>query len=116
MKPLSKLIGIVCIVILPVDAQKNIKLTSPNGNIGFSFELRGKKMMYTVTLKGKTIVDYSSLSLQFDNGNFETNLKFNKPVFRDTTEEYELVVGKTKRVHSHYKEVTIPRALQSKSN
>jgi alpha-glucosidase len=64
--------------------------------------------MYSVAFKGKNIVDYSSLSLQFDNGNFKNNLKFNKPVFRDTIEKYELVVGKTKHVQAHYKEVVIP--------
>jgi len=109
MKLLSQLIGIISIIIsLPVYAQKNVKLTSPDSDLVFSFKLTSDKMMYSVTLKGKTIVDYSSLSLQFENGSFGANLKFNKPVFRDTTEDYELVVGKTKQVHSHYKEVTIP--------
>jgi len=64
--------------------------------------------MYSVSFKGKTLVDYSSLGLNFDNGNFSNNLKLNKPVYRDTTEDYELVVGKTKKVRSHYKEVSIP--------
>ena len=36
------------------------------------------------------------------------NLAINKPVFRDTSEDYELVTGKTKQVHTHYKEVRIP--------
>ncbi len=65
-------------------------------------------MQYSVAYRGKTIVDYSSLSLKFDKDNFDNNLKINKPVFRDTTEDYELIVGKTKQVHTHYKEVTIP--------
>jgi len=109
MKPSSHLICISYLVIsLTASAQKNIRLTSPDNNIVFSFKFLNNKMMYCITLKGKTIVDYSSLSLKFNNGNFETNLKFNKPVFRDTTEDYELVVGKAKQIHSHYKEVTIP--------
>jgi alpha-glucosidase len=103
------LIYIICTIIsLPISAQKNVRLTSPDNNLVFSFKVLNKKMMYNVTFKDKTIVDYSFLSLQFDNGSFETNLKFNKPLFRDTTEDYALVVGKAKQVHSHYKEVTIP--------
>src|ERR1041385_5355944 len=99
MKPSSLLGSIISMIIsVSASAQKDIKLTSPNNNIVFAFKFLNKKMMYSVALKGKTIVDYSSLSLQFDNGNFETNLKFNKPVFRDTTEDYELVVGKAKQV------------------
>ena len=91
----------------PLVAQ-NIKLTSPNGNIVFNFKLQTNKATYAVTFKGKTIVDYSSLSLNFENGNFQNNLIINKPVYKDTSEDYELIVGKTKNVHSHYREVIIP--------
>ena len=89
-------------------AQKIIKLTSPNGNIIFNFKLENNKATYAVSFKGKTIVDYSSLSLDFENGKFENNLTTRKPVYKDTSENYELIVGKTKNVHSHYNEVTIP--------
>ncbi len=92
----------------PVFCENNIQLSSPNGNINFFFRLINKSAMYTVTFKGKTLVDYSSLSLNFDNGNFQNNLKLNKPIFRDTVEDYNLIVGKTKQVHTHYKEVIIP--------
>jgi alpha-glucosidase len=93
---------------LPASAQKIIRLTSPGGNIVFALKLSNERIMYSVALKQKTIVDYSYLSLRFQNGNFENNIKFSEPVYRDTTEDYELVVGKTKQVHAHYKEVTIP--------
>jgi len=89
-------------------AQKAIKLTSPNGNIIFNFKLENNKATYAVSFKGKTIVDYSSLSLNFDNGNFENNITTRKAIYKDTSEDYELIVGKTKNVHSHYHEVTIP--------
>ncbi len=99
---------IYLIIALPVIAQKKINLTSPDGNLRFSFKLFNKTMMYSVAFKGKTIIDYSSLCLQFETDNFETNLTMNKPVYRDTSEDYELIVGKTKQVHTHYKEVKIP--------
>jgi alpha-glucosidase len=109
MKLLPKILCIVCVLLsLQLFAQNNIKLTSPNGNIVFNFKLANNTAMYSVAFKGKTIVDYSALSLKFDNGNFENTLTINKPVFRDISEDYELVVGKTKNVHSHYREVVIP--------
>ncbi len=65
-------------------------------------------MNYSVAFKGKTIIDNSSLSLKFDKDNFQNNLKIDKTVYHDTTEDYDLIVGKTKHVHTQYKEVTIP--------
>ncbi len=109
MKLFSKLLCIACIFLsLQSVAQKNIRLSSPNGNIVFSFVLMNHSPSYSIIFKGKTIVDYSLLSLSFEDGLFENNLKLNKPVFRDTTEDYELIVGKTKQVHTHYKELTLP--------
>jgi alpha-glucosidase len=109
MKRLLKCSCIIYLIIaLPVIAQKKINLTSPDGHLRFYFKLVNKTMMYSVVFKGSTIIDYSSLGLQFENDNFETNLTMNKPVYRDTSEDYELIVGKTKQVHTHYKEVAIP--------
>ena len=109
MKPLLNCLYIFFLIIcIPVNAQKNINLTSPDGNISFSFKLVNKTMNYNVAFKQKKLIDNSSLGLQFENDNFNSNLKIKKPVYRDTTEDYDLVVGKTSHVHTHYKEVTIP--------
>jgi alpha-glucosidase len=96
------------IISIPVNAQKNINLTSPDGNISFSFKLVNKAMNYSVAFKQKKLIDNSSLGLQFENDNFGNNLKMSKPTYRDTLEDYDLVVGKTSHVHTHYKEVMIP--------
>jgi alpha-glucosidase len=106
---LSKVLCIIYMMIaLPAAAQKKISLTSPDSNILFSFRLMNKTMEYSVAFKKKTIVGYSSLGLQFDDNNFNANLAITKPAFRDTSEDYELVTGKTRLVHTHYKEVRIP--------
>ncbi|HEY6975829.1 MAG TPA: glycoside hydrolase family 97 protein [Chitinophagaceae bacterium] len=107
MKLQPKLLCIICLLSSSLIAQ-NIKLTSPNGNLIFSFKFINKIPAYSVSFKGKVLVDNSTLSLNFDNGNFEHNLRINKPVFRDTSEDYVLIVGKAKNVHSHYSEVIIP--------
>lgn len=92
----------------PVSAQSKISLSSPDKNIVFSFLLKNKKATYAVTYKGKIVVDPSEIALEFNNTSFENNLRINKPIFKNTTEDYDLVVGKTRRVHDEYKEVTIP--------
>src|SRR3954463_11078501 len=109
MKQLPKLLCFIFLLLPPqLFAQNNIKLASPNGNIVFNFKLTNTVAAYSISFKGKLIVDYSPLSLNFENGNFEKNLTVNKPVYKDTSEDYELIVGKTKNVHSHYHEVLIP--------
>ena len=88
-------------------AQKNLQLASPNGNIQFSFKLLNNSPSYSVRFKSNQIINNALLSLSFDNRTFEKNLKINKAVFRDTTEDYELFTGKAKQVHTHYKKVLI---------
>ncbi len=108
-KLLSGLAWIACLLVSrPLFAQKDIRIASPDSNIIFSFRLSNTSPAYAVAYKGNTIIDYSAISLLFDDGIFENNLTINKPVFRDTTEDYELVLGKTKKVHTRYRELTLP--------
>ncbi|MEO8862685.1 MAG: glycoside hydrolase family 97 catalytic domain-containing protein, partial [Ginsengibacter sp.] len=109
MKRLSKLLWLLFLLSFSqVVAQKKVILNSPDGNIKFSFSLVNKVIKYSVAYKSKTLISNSSLGLQFANDSFEKNLKSGKPSFRDTTEDYELVTGKAKQVHSRFKEVKIP--------
>ena len=89
-------------------AQKAIKLTSPNGDITFSFEIIKGSAFYNVTYKKEKIISSSQLSLVFSKDDFTGNIRLNKPVFRDTIESYDLIVGKTSHVQTHYKEVLLP--------
>ena len=93
---------------LQTNAQKNLTLTSPDSRIVFTFKITDKAPVYSVSYKGKMLVENSAVGLQFDDSNFRENLKAGRPIFRDTTEEYELVVGKTKKVVTRYRELTIP--------
>ena len=105
---LNCLYALLLVIYFPANAQKNIRLSSPDGNISFSFKLVNKTMNYSVAFKQKKLIDNSFLGLQFDSDNFANNIKIGKPLYRDTTEDYNLVVGKTSHVHTRYKEVTIP--------
>jgi alpha-glucosidase len=96
------------VIFQPGGAQKKLKLVSSNGNIVFTFSLTPKGPVYNVSFKSKILIENSPLSLQFDNGVLQKNLIINNPVFRETSEDYELIVGKTKNVHSSYRELLIP--------
>ena len=97
-------------------AQKNLKLTSPNGQIAFTFRLTDKSPVYNLSYKGKTLIETSPLGLQFDNGNFQQNLKNGKPSFRDSTEDYELIVGKAKKITARYRETIVPLSDKSSNH
>lgn len=111
MKLLIKLFHLILLFAsIHLYAQKHITLTSPNQKLIFSCEVINKQIYYNVTFKSKKIIGNSPLSLRFNDDNFGNNVTMKKPVFRDTTEDYNLVVGKTSHVHTHYKEVAIPFA------
>jgi alpha-glucosidase len=108
MKLLPTIVLTCCLLFSTAIAQKNVQLTSPGGNIVFSFKLLNKVPSYSVSFKSKKIIADASLGLSFENGPFENNLKINKPIVKDTTEDYELFTGKARLVHTHYKEILIP--------
>ena len=105
---------------ITTDGQKKVELTSPDGNIHFTFSLIDQSVFYAVSYKGKTVIDKSSLSLNFSDGNFSDHLHILSPIFREADEKYSLVTGKTKNVDEHFKEVLIPieeiNALHRKIN
>ncbi|MEP6615702.1 MAG: glycoside hydrolase family 97 protein [Ginsengibacter sp.] len=88
-------------------ARDIVRVTSPDGNIIFICNL-DKTLHYTVIFKGSTLIANASVSLHFEDVVFQNNVTYGKPVFRDTTEDYDLVVGKSSHVHTRYKEVSIP--------
>ncbi|HEY2720750.1 MAG TPA: glycoside hydrolase family 97 protein [Chitinophagaceae bacterium] len=94
---------------LYLPAQKNVRVSSPNGNIVSNFHLADGSVFYTVSFKNKLLLNNSSLSLDFlEGGEFKKNLKIVKPIFRNGEEDYELITGKAKLVKQAYHEVTIP--------
>lgn len=96
------------LITLVTSAQKNIRLASPDGSIIFLFHLNAGKAFYNVSYKNNKIINDSKLRLAFADGDFENDLRVNKPFYKDSIEDYDLIVGKTKHVHDNYKEVTIP--------
>lgn len=90
-------------------AQKNVQLSSPDGRLIFSFAIVQQQPQYSVKFKGQPLVGSSSLGLLFKDGtDFTKNIRTGKAINSEKEESYELVVGKTKTVSDHYREVLIP--------
>ena len=77
-------------------------------NYPFHFRSAKKVLYYNISFKNKPVIDNSSISLDFPGSEFKQNIKAGKPIFRKGTEDYELIVGKTRSVHDPYSEVLIP--------
>lgn len=95
-------------------AQKPVKLTSPDGKLVFSFGVSKSGAFYNVRYNSTQLIAQSQLNLVFNDGDISKNVQLLKPVFRDTTETYDLVVGKTSHVITHYKEVLLPLQIAGK--
>ena len=91
-----------------VAAQRTIRLTSPDANIKCAFRVSDNEIQYSVLYKNKPLVESSTINLQFGGDQSQQVLRLGKPVFRDTTEHYELITGKASSVQSVYREARIP--------
>jgi alpha-glucosidase len=95
-------------------AQRKIALSSPDGKIVFQFTSIRKELVYSIAYKGKSLIEKSAVSLSFNGRTFGSNVKILSPKFRDGVEDYELIVGKTKKVHDAYREAIIPLESETK--
>ena len=91
-----------------VFAQKKIIVSSPDNNLRFSFAFFDAKPAYSVAYKNQVLIDNSMLSLVFADGSFANHITAGKAVYKDTTEEYDLLTGKASHVKEHYKDALIP--------
>jgi alpha-glucosidase len=89
-------------------AQKNIQLTSPDGNISFSFTLTKNLPEYTVAYKKEILIQHASLNLIFDDGKpLEHCALRQAPIFSSGADNYKLIVGKTSSVNAPYKKLIL---------
>lgn len=109
---MKKFFCLVCLLYFAIHtsfAQKKIELASPDKSVRFRFYLTKEAPVYSVSFKGKTLIEASKLGLTFaGSDSFSSNLKTGKPVFSKADEYYDLPVGKASRVRNHYRQVLIP--------
>ncbi|HUS03690.1 MAG TPA: glycoside hydrolase family 97 N-terminal domain-containing protein, partial [Chitinophagaceae bacterium] len=100
----------LCVLLLAafLFAQKEVRLTSPDGNIVFTLQLNKAVPEYSIAFKKNVLIKNSTLNLVFeDKGPIKIFGSNQAPVFTEVNENYDLVVGKAKRVNNHYKQLTI---------
>lgn len=99
-----------CLLFLTVNlfAQKEIRLTSPDNNIVFTLKLDQGLPAYSIAYQKNLIIKNSTLNLVFEDKSILKKTGNNQsPVFTEVNENYELIVGKVKKVNSHYKQMVI---------
>lgn len=89
-------------------AQRTIRIDSPDGNISFAFYPKTNSLQYGVIYRKKVLIEPSLLKLDFGGMSDKGSMKTGKPVYRDTTESYDLLIGKKKHVTTVYKELVLP--------
>jgi alpha-glucosidase len=90
-------------------AKKVISVTSPDAKIKFWLSTDKDGLYYKVAYKGVLMIDKSRLNLTFkEGGTFNSNLVITSANPERLTEDYELITGKTSKVHSECNRVIIP--------
>jgi len=90
-------------------AQNKMEISSPDGQILFTFGLNTGHAEYSVKYKKRLLIEHSPVGLTFINNDiFGNDIQLGKASVSEGMESYLLPEGKSGKVHDPYKEVTIP--------
>src|ERR1700761_5667690 len=108
--PVLKLTALLLLIsVSSAFAKQVISIASPDKKITFSLSKDGSGLIYNVSYKGQLLINNSRLSISFkEGGTFGQNISIGKPEFKKMEETYDLIVGKSSKVHSVSNEVMIP--------
>lgn len=99
---------IVCLFVLFALNMQAGQVSSPNGDIKVNFELKGSVPTYSVTFKGKTVVNPSRLGYYLDNGE---DLLDGFTVLEEATSNFQEtwvpVWGENKSIYNHYNQLVV---------
>jgi len=88
--------------------QKTINISSPNQQIKFTLGKDKEGMFYKVSFHSVLIADVSRLNISFkEGGAFSPNVELSASNTERLSEDYDLIIGKTSRVHSESNDVVI---------
>jgi alpha-glucosidase len=105
----SNLLAILILFFLDAKAQKVVGITSPDKQIQFSLSTDKEGLFYKISYQKTLMVDVSRLNLTFkESGAFKNNLVISSSKIERLTEDYELMTGKTSKVHSDCNRVIVP--------
>ncbi|MBL4676713.1 MAG: glycoside hydrolase family 97 protein [Mucilaginibacter sp.] len=109
--------GLLAIILLSTvifTSQAQVKVKSPDGNIIFQIKTDRTGLYYDIKYKGTDLFKNSRLNINFEQGGPFTNqlvIKNQKP--ERLIDDYELITGKTSKVHSVCNRVVVPVAERS---
>ncbi len=90
-------------------AKKIITVNSPDAKIKFLLSTDHNGLYYRVLYKGILMIDNSRLNITFKEGGiFNHNLEMGSANPEKITEDYDLLIGKTSKVHSESNRVIVP--------
>ncbi|MDN3583238.1 glycoside hydrolase family 97 protein [Mucilaginibacter flavus] len=90
-------------------ANKIINISSPDVRIKFTISTDQAGLFYEVSYKNTVMVDKSRLNISFkEGGSFNHDLFISPVKMEHLTEDYQLITGKTSKVHSDCNSVVIP--------
>lgn len=99
---------IVCLFVLFALNMQAGQVSSPNGDIKVNFELKGSVPTYSVTFKGKMVVNPSRLGYYLDNGE---DLLDGFTVLEEATSSFQEtwvpVWGENKSIYNHYNQLVV---------
>ena len=84
-------------------------LSSPNGNLKFSFQLTEKGTpTYALTFKGKTVISESALGFVINQKeDFNSNFEITDVQFAGANSVWQPVLGENKEIRDHHKEMFV---------
>lgn len=89
-------------------AKKTVFITSPDTKIKVWLSTDNNGLYYRVAYNGILMVDTSRMNISFkEGGAFNNNLVFTSAIREKLAEDYDLIVGKTSKVHSESNRIIV---------
>lgn len=86
---MKKLIILCCFIISSaVSSQNTTSVSSPDGNLVVNILVKTGKPVYTITFKGRIVLEDSPLGLITNEGDFSTNMNFENSTIAKVQEDY----------------------------
>jgi alpha-glucosidase len=89
-------------------AQKQVQLTSPDGNIVFTIFANENIPSYSISYKKNNLIKNASLNLNIEGvGMMQKTFIAKATLVTEINENYKLIVGKSSVVNNHYKQIVV---------
>jgi alpha-glucosidase len=108
---IKPVISVITFIIISVQGfvfgQAPVHLVSPDKKVVFVFEIRAGRAGYSVNYDGRTLIDFSVLSLQFKNEGPEYAVRLERSVALDSSERYKLITGRSGAVNDSFRQISL---------